>query len=190
METTLAIHLTRRLLPRTSAWLRDLGLILTGALLTAALAQVRLPLPFTPVPITGQTFAVLLVGATLGARRGALSLGLYTALGLAGLPVFAGGASGAAYALGPTGGYLLGFVAAAWVVGRLAESGLERSLRTSLLPFVSGTLVIYACGAGWLALSVGLTKALAWGVLPFLIGDAVKIALAALALPAAWKWTR
>ncbi len=190
MYTTLAPHLARRLFPQTLAWQRDLGLILAGTLFTAALAQVRIPLPFTPVPLTAQTFAVLLVGAALGARRGALSLGLYLALGLIGLPVFAGGASGAAYALGPTGGYLLGFVAAAWVAGRLAERGLERSLRTSWLPFLSGMLVIYACGAGWLALLLGLSKALILGVLPFLVGDALKIVLAALALPAAWKLVR
>lgn len=189
MFSTLAPALTVRLFPRARAGWRDLGLILSGALFTALLAQVRIPLPFTPVPLTGQTFAVLLVAAALGARRGAASLGLYAALGLAGLPVFAGGASGLAYVLGPTGGYLLGFVLAAWLTGRLAERGLDRRIRTAWLPFLAGTMVIYACGAGWLALSLGVTKALALGVLPFLVGDAVKIMLAALALPAAWKLT-
>jgi biotin transport system substrate-specific component len=187
MLSTLAPTLTTRLFPRSRARTRDLGLILSGTLFVALLAQVKIPLPFTPVPLTGQTFAVLLVAAALGSWRGAVSLGLYTVLGLAGLPVFAGGAAGSYYAVGPTGGYLLGFVLAAWVVGRLAERGLDRRVRTAWLPFLAGTLVIYLCGAGWLALSLGITKALALGVLPFLIGDGIKIVLAALALPAAWR---
>ncbi len=185
--TTLAPTLTTRILPTLNQKIGDLVLITAGALLVAILAQVRIPLPFTPVPLTGQTFAVLLVGAALGARRGFASLGLYTALGTFGLPVFAGGAAGLAYALGPTAGYLLGFIAAATITGLLAERGLERSLRTSILPFLAGTLVIYLFGAGWLALQFGIEKALALGIAPFLVGDAIKLALAALALPAAWK---
>lgn len=187
MYTTLAPTLTLRVFPRTSAWLRDLGLILAGTLFTAALAQVRIPLPFTPVPLTGQTFAVLLAGAALGSRRGLASMSLYLLLGGLGLPFFAGGQGGLAYLAGPTLGYLLGFVLAAWLTGRLAERGLERSLRTSVLPFLAGTIVIYACGAGWLALSLGLQKALLLGIVPFVAGDLLKVALAALALPAAWR---
>ncbi len=186
----LAPTLTARLFPAVDQKLRDLLLIAAGALLVAILAQVRIPLPFTPVPLTGQTFAVLLVGAALGARRGAASLGLYAGLGLSGLPVFAGGASGLSYALGPTGGYLLGFIAAAYVIGQLAERGLERSIRTSLLPFAVGTVIIYALGAGWLAFYVGPQAAILKGVLPFLPGDLLKLALAAIALPAAWKLSR
>ena len=185
--TTLAPTLSTRYFPRTAVWLRDLILIIFGALFVAALAQVKIPLPFTPVPITGQTFAVLLVGAALGSKRGAASLALYTAMGTFGLPFFAGGASGLAYLSGPTLGYLVGFIAAAYVVGLLAERGLERSVRTSLVPFVVGTLVIYIFGAGWLAILFGIEKAFALGVLPFLVGDTIKIGLAALALPAAWK---
>jgi biotin transport system substrate-specific component len=185
--TTLAPTLTTRILPAVDQKLRDLLLITAGALLVALLAQVRIPLPFTPVPLTGQTFAVLLVGAALGSRRGFASLSLYTLIGALGLPVFAGGAAGLAYAAGPTGGYLAGFIVAAFVVGLLAERGLERSIRTSILPFLAGTLVIYLFGAGWLAVQFGIEKALALGVTPFLIGDAIKLALAALALPAAWK---
>jgi biotin transport system substrate-specific component len=184
---TLAPTLTTRILPTVDQKLRDLLLIAAGALLVAILAQVRIPLPFTPVPLTGQTFAVLLVGAALGSRRGAASLGLYTGLGLVGLPVFAGGASGLTYAIGPTSGYLLGFIVAAWAIGLLAERGLERSLRTSLLPFLAGTLIIYAFGTTWLALSLGPADAIVKGIFPFLIGDTIKLALAALALPAAWK---
>jgi biotin transport system substrate-specific component len=187
MYPTIAPTLTLRLWPRTSAWLRDLGLILTGALFTALLAQVRIPLPFTPIPITGQTFAVLLIGVTLGSRRGLASMTLYLLLGGLGMPFFAGGQGGLTYLTGPTLGYLLGFVAAAWLSGRLAERGLERRIQTAWLPFLAATLVIYACGAGWLALSLGIQKAFVLGILPFVVGDLLKIALATLALPAAWK---
>ncbi|MDI6769617.1 MAG: biotin transporter BioY [Anaerolineales bacterium] len=185
--TTLAPTLSTRYFPRTAAWLRDLGLILAGSLLVAALAQVKIPLPFTPVPLTGQTFAVLLVGAALGSRRGAASMALYLTEGLLGLPFFSGGGSGLGHLLGPTGGYLAGFVAAAYVVGLLCERGLEQRVRTAILPFLAGTAVIYLLGAGWLSISLGIEKAIALGVLPFLIGDAVKIFLAAFALPAAWR---
>jgi biotin transport system substrate-specific component len=188
--TTLAPTLSTRYFPRTAAWLRDLLLITTGALFVAALAQVKIPLPFTPVPLTGQTFAVLLVGAMLGSKRGVASLALYTLMGAVGLPFFAGGASGLAYLSGPTLGYLIGFVVAAYAVGTVAEWGLERSVRTSPVPFLAGTLVIYIFGAGWLAILFGIEKALTLGVLPFIIGDAIKLVLAALALPAAWKLVR
>lgn len=185
--TTLAPTLSNRYFSRTATWLRDLLLITTGALFVAVLAQVEIPLPFTPVPITGQTFAVLLIGATLGSKRGLAALVLYLVMGVSGLPFFAGGASGIAYSSGPTLGYLLGFVGAAYVVGLLAERGLERSVRTSFVPFLAGTLVIYLIGAGWLAALFGFDKALTLGVLPFLAGDAIKLILAALALPMVWK---
>jgi biotin transport system substrate-specific component len=188
--TTLAPTLTTRLLPAVNQKVRDLLLVAAGALLVALLAQVKIPLPFTPVPLTGQTFAVLLVGAALGSRRGLASLSLYILIGALGMPVFAGAASGLAYAFGPTGGYLLGFVIAAYVVGLLAERGLERSIRTSLLPFLAGTIIIYALGAAWLAFYVGPQAAIAKGILPFVPGDAIKLALATLALPAAWKFAK
>jgi biotin transport system substrate-specific component len=187
LVTTLAPTLSTRYFPYTAAWLRDLSLIVFGALLVAALAQVIIPLPFTPVPITGQTFAVLLVGAALGSKRGAASLVLYTVMGALGLPFFAGGVSGLVYLSGPTLGYLIGFIAAAYDIGLLTERGLERSVRTSLVPFLVGTLVIYIFGAGWLAVQFGIAKALTLGVFPFIVGDAIKLVLAALALPAAWK---
>lgn len=189
--STLASTLFTRSFPRTAAWLRGVLLILAGVLLLAALAQVEIPLPFTPVPITGQTFGVLLLGAALGARRGAATMLAYLAAGGLGLPFFAGGGSGVRILTGATAGYLAGFVLAAYVVGWLCERGLERSVRTSLIPFLAGTLVIYACGAAWLALVVGgLGKAIALGVLPFLAGDAIKLAAAAVALPAAWRLAR
>jgi len=187
--TTLVPTLTTRFFPRTAPWLRDLILITVGALFVAALAQVSIPLPFTPVPITGSTFAVLLVGAALGSKRGSASLILYTGMGAVGLPFFAGGASGLEYMSGATLGYLVGFVVAAYIIGLLAERGLERSVRTSIVPFLIGTIVIYLFGAAWLAfgLKLGLGKAMALGVYPFLITDAIKMVLAGLALPAAWK---
>jgi len=191
MMTTLAPTIYTRTFPRTAGWLRDLILIVLGTLFVAALAQVKIALPFTPVPLTGQTFAVLLVGATLGSKRGAASMALYIALGALGLPVFAGGAAGMAYLSGATLGYLVGFVMAAYVIGLLAERGLERSVRTSLLPFLVGTIIIYVCGVAWLAVVlVSLSKAIAAGLLPFLIGDAIKLIAASLALPGAWRLVR
>ncbi len=189
--TTLAPTIYTRTFPRAASWLRDLTLIVLGALFVAALAQVEIPLPFTPVPITGQTFGVLLVGAALGSKRGAASLASYLAMGMLGLPFFAGGAHGLSIVLGATGGYLIGFIAAAYVVGLLAERGLERNVRTSILPFLAGTIIIYACGVTWLAVVLGsFGKALAAGLLPFLVGDAIKLVAASLALPAAWKFVR
>ena len=186
--TTLAPTLSTRYFPRASSWLRDLFLILIGSLFVAALAQVQIPLPFTPVPITGQTFGVLLIGAALGSKRGATSLGLYLAEGALGLPFFAGGAHGLNTIIGATGGYLIGFVAAGYVIGLMAERGLERSVRTSFIPFLVGTVIIYACGVTWLAFILGsFSKAIVAGLMPFLIGDALKFIAATLALPAAWK---
>jgi biotin transport system substrate-specific component len=157
-------------------------------LFVAILAQVKIPLPFTPVPLTGQTFAVLLVAAALGSRRGAASMALYIALGTIGLPVFAGGAAGMAYLSGATLGYLIGFVIAAYVIGLLAERGLERNIRTSILPFLAGTVIIYVFGVAWLTILLGsFSKAIAAGLLPFVVGDIIKLFAAALALPAAWK---
>ncbi len=189
--TTLAPTLYTRTFPRAASWLRDLILIVLGALCVAALAQVEIPLPFTPVPITGQTFGVLLVGAVLGSKRGAASLASYLAMGLFGLPFFAGGAHGLKIVLGATGGYLIGFIVAAYFVGLLAERGLERSIRTSILPFLAGTLIIYVCGVAWLTVVLGsFSKAVAAGLLPFLIGDALKLVAASVTLPAAWKLVR
>ncbi len=168
--------------------LREVLLIGSGALFVAALAQLRVPLPFTPVPITGQTFAVLLVGAALGARRGAAALLTYLGMGALGLPFFAGGAAGITHLYGPTAGYLFGFVVAAWLAGLLAERGLERCLPQAVLVFLAGEAVIYLFGLSWLALVLGsFQKALLLGFLPFLIGDAIKLLAAALALPAAWR---
>lgn len=173
---------------RRSALLYDAALVLGGSLFIALSAQIAVQLPFSPVPVTGQTLAVLLVGALLGSRRGALAVLAYIAEGLAGLPVFAGGAAGLARLAGPTGGYLIGFVVAAYVVGLLAERGWDRRFGTTVAAMTLGNGVIYAIGATWLAVFVG-GAAQAWslGVLPFLPGDALKIILAAVLLPGGWK---
>jgi biotin transport system substrate-specific component len=148
-------------------------------------AQVAIPL--WPVPLTLTTLGVLFTGAALGSKRGALALLLYLAEGAVGLPVFAGGASGVAYALGPTGGYLVGFVVAAGVVGLLAERGWDRRPIWTALAMVVGNLIIYALGVTWLAFLLGdLGTALLQGMLIFIIGDLVKIAVATFALPGGW----
>ena len=171
-------------LPGSLAW--KLVLVLAGSALIALAAQVRIPLPFSPVPVTGQTFAVLLVAASLG-RLGVASVIAYLAEGAVGLPVFAGGATGFAYMTGPTGGYLVGFVLAATIVGAAAEREWDRRLATSLLLMFLGEVAIYVCGLAWLArfpLPVPLLQA---GLIPFIPGDLFKMVLAALALPAAWR---
>jgi biotin transport system substrate-specific component len=183
---TLAPSLYTRSFPKVSNWVRDLSLIIAGSLLVAVLAQIEIPLQ--PVPITGQTFAVLLIGALLGSKRGAAAMIVYIIEGAIGLPFFAGGASGVGILTGFTAGYLVGFIVAAYVIGLLAERGLERSFRTSIVPFLIGTLIIYLFGAAWLAIVLGSLKdAIMGGVVQFLIVDAIKLIAAALALPAAWK---
>ena len=189
--TTLAPTLSTRYFPNSSSRLRDALLVIAGSLLVAALAQIEIPLPFTPVPITGQTFGVLLIGAAFGSKRGAASLMLYLIEGGIGLPFFAGGSSGLRILTGATAGYLAGFVVAAFVVGWLAERGLERSVRTSILPFLVGTVIIYLFGVAWLSIVLkSFSQGVALGMIPFLIGDAIKLILASLALPAAWKFVK
>jgi len=169
---------------------REVALVLGGALLIALAAQLQIPLPFSPVPVTGQTFAVLLLGALYGSKRGPAAVLAYVILGAMGLPVFAGGASGVARLIGPTAGYLVGFLAAAFVVGTLAERGWDRRAGTTAAAMLLGNLVVYVAGVMWLSRFVGWDKVLATGVLPFLPGDALKIALATLLLPAGWRLVR
>lgn len=189
MQMSIGLTAAHQLRER-NAVIVDTALVVLGSLLIAVLAQVRMYLPFTPVPVTGQTFAVLLIGAVLGSRRGAAAVGLYLLQGSLGLPFFAGGGAGFTVLLGPTGGYLAGFLPAAYVTGWLAERGFDRKLRTALPGFLAGQVVIYAFGVLWLARFTGIDTALAAGLLPFLAGDAVKVALAAAVLPAAWKYVR
>lgn len=179
--------LSTRVLPRTR--ITTSTLVVGFALLTALMAQVEIPLWFTPVPITGQTFAVLLAGAALGWRAGAASMGLYVALGAIGLPFYSGGDGGWTAATGATGGYLVGFVLAAALVGHLAERGHDRNVITAITAFVAGNALIYLFGVVWLAayLDVGATEAMELGLVPFVVGDLVKIGLAGVALPTAWR---
>ena len=189
METYAPQVISARVLPkgRTAAIVAVFGF----AALTALAAQIRFPLPFTPVPITGQTFAVLLAGAALGSRLGAASQALYLAAGIVGLPVFTGTESGWETFTGATGGYLVGFVVAAAVVGALAERHHDRSILTAVPAFLTGTVIIYVLGVAWLMQVTGwdLAEALVGGVAPFVVGDLIKAAAAGALLPAAWKLT-
>jgi biotin transport system substrate-specific component len=172
--------------PETASmsWLRGLALALLGSLLVAICAQINVPLPF--VPITMQTFAVLTVGAALGWRLGALSLLFYIAEGAAGLPVFAEFKAGPAVILGPTGGYIVGFVIAAAVTGWFAQKGFDRNAFKMFLAMLVGSALIYIPGVLWLTQFTGADKALELGLYPFIWGDVLKAALAAMLFPAAW----
>jgi biotin transport system substrate-specific component len=167
--------------------LREAALVLGGAGLTGLAAQISVPVHGSPVPVTGQTFGVLLVGAALGARRGAASMALYLIAGFVGVPWFAGGTAGSIHLA--TLGYLVGFTVAGALVGALAERGADRSPWRTALTMVLGNLVIYACGVPYLALSAHLSaaSALHYGLVVFLLGDALKVLLAAGLLPGAWR---
>lgn len=170
------------------ARLRDLLLIGGGAAFVGLAAQASVALPGTPVPVTGQTFAVLLAGAALGWRRALPSMGLYLLAGMAGVPWFAQHSSGVH---APSLGYVIGFVLAGSVVGALAARGGDRTPPRTVLTMVLGTLLIYAVGAPYLMADLHLSAAAAWraGVRPFLLGDALKVLLAAGLLPGAWRVT-
>ncbi len=179
--------ITQRLLPR-SAVMSSL-LVVAAAAITALAAQVRIPLPFTPVPITGQTFAVLLTGAALGWKLGAAGQFAYLAVGALGAPVFTDASGGVEVLTGATGGYLFGFILAAALVGRLAEKRQDRSFATMFTAFIVGSIVIYVLGVVGLMAATGwpLLEAVEKGVVPFLLGDLIKAAAAGLLLPGAWK---
>ncbi|MBW5250375.1 biotin transporter BioY [Streptomyces poriferorum] len=164
----------------------DTALVLGGAALTGIAAQIAVPVPGSPVPVTGQTFAALLVGTALGARRGFLALAVYALVGMAGMPWFSAGSSGPG---GASFGYVLGMLLAATVVGGLARRGGDRSVLRTAGTMVLGSAIIYAVGVPYLALSTGMSAsaAIAAGLTPFLLGDALKAALAMGALPASWK---
>ncbi|EYT81086.1 biotin biosynthesis protein BioY [Streptomyces sp. Tu 6176] len=166
---------------------RDAALVLGGAALTGIAAQIAVPVPGSPVPVTGQTFAALLVGTALGARRGLLSLMLYAVAGVAGMPWFAEGGSGAG---APSFGYVLGMLLASAAVGALARRGADRNMWRMAGTMLLGEAVIYAVGVPYLALATGMSAAaaVAAGLTPFLIGDLLKAALAMGALPTAWKF--
>ena len=154
--------------------------------MTGVAAQVAVPLPFTPVPISLQTFSVLLAAAALGPARAGAAMGLYLVAGVAGVPWFSQQSSGFGF---PSFGYIIGFVLAAVLVGALARRGADRTVERSAALMVVGNIVIYAIGVPYLAISIGVGfgEAVALGVLPFLVGDGLKILLAAGLLPAAWR---
>jgi len=172
------------LFPRANI-LRDATLVVAFSLITAGCAQIAFYVG--PVPITGQTFAVLLSGVLLGSRRGALSQLAYLAQGVCGLPVFAAGHSGLPYMLGPTGGYLAGFVAAAFVVGLLAERGWDKRLWTTAAAMLAGNALLYMFGLLRLTDFVPSNSLLSVGLYPFIPGELMKMALVAITLPSAWK---
>lgn len=175
---------------KVRALIYDIALIIIGSLVIAASAQIAVG---WPVPITGQTFAVLMIGALFGSKRGCLAVLTYILEGTAGLAFFAQGKAGIIALAGPTGGYLVGFIFAAYIVGLLAERGFDRRVETTILTMVVGNLIIYAFGLSWLFILASSGKQaftkgiLAVGLYPFIIGDIIKIALAAALLPAGWK---
>jgi len=169
--------------------LTDTLLVLAGTGLVAGAAQISIKLPFTPVPITGQTFAVVLVGASLGAIRGTASLMLYLWLGVAGAPLYAHQAHGWSVITSATGGYIVGFVLASAVTGYLAERRWDRQISSAIAAMLTGNVIIYLVGLPWLAvvLNTNLEKTLEYGLYPFVPGDVFKLYLAAALLPGAWK---
>ena len=168
----------------TSA-LTKAALVVFGSLLLAVSAQFKIPL--YPVPVTGQTLVVLLIGMTYGPRLGGITMAAYLFEGAIGLPVFAGGNAGMAVLFGPTGAHLFGLLLAAVAMGYLAERGMGRSVISTVIAMVIGNMVIYLCGASWLAGFIGFGKAMVAGVLPFLYGDALKLAVAAGLITLAWR---
>jgi len=173
----------------TKSRVRNAVLVLGLTGFTALAAQVAIPLPFTPVPLTLQTFAVLVGAAALGAERAVIAQILYITLAVAGAPVLAGGASGREVVVGATGGYLIGFVLASYVVGRISSNGASTKSGKTALAFLAGSVLIYALGAPWLAFTTGntITWAVVNGVVPFLVGDLIKAVAAGAVLPLAWK---
>ncbi len=174
-----------RIVPGTGI-LRDLLLMASGTLLIVLCA--RLEIQAYPIPITGQTFGIFLIAALLGSRRGVLSVMGYLSLGAMGLPVFAGCATGLTAFAGPTAGYIVGFVFAAFTVGSLCERGWDRSVSTTILAMLAGSVAIYIPGAVWLSRFVGWSRVIDAGVLPFIIGDTAKIAAAAILFPSACRF--
>ena len=169
---------------------RDITLVIGGSLAIAAAAQVKIFLPFTPVPVSAQTFVVLLMGALFGAKRGVVTVMTYLSLGILGLPVFAAAPPGPAALFSPTAGYLVGFVAAVWLMGTLSERGWDRRPWTTALAMGVSSLAIFACGTLWLGRFVGWGNVLQTGFFPFIPGDLLKIALATALLPAGWRLSR
>ena len=169
--------LTKQLIKSNSLTV-NLVIAFSGSLLLALLARLTVPIPFSPVPITGQTFGILFLGAVLGSRIGTFSVIMYIFQGLIGLPVFAGGTMGLLYLLGPTGGYLIGFIPAVYIVGYLSEHGSKNSFTFTFLTMVIGTIIIFIFGISWLTVTAGLGTAISIGLYPYIPGAIIKIILA------------
>jgi biotin transport system substrate-specific component len=171
---------------RVRGLIYDAIIVICGSLLVAFSSQLKFYLPFSPVPVTAQTFVVLVLGILLGSRRGALTMIAYLAEGALGLPVFAGGI-GLAAILGPTGGFLFGFIASAYVVGLLAEMGWDRKIVTTIAAMIFGDAIILAFGFAWLSILTNVKTAFVAGFLSFIPGDILKVMIAAMVLPTLWK---
>jgi len=169
--------LTKQLAESKSV-IANIAIAFSGSILLALLARLSIPVPFSPVPITGQTFGILFLGATLGSRIGVLSVVMYIAEGMLGVPVFAGGSIGFLYLLGPTGGYIFGFIPAVYLVGYLTEKGWMNNVFSTSVAMIFGTSIIFIFGINWLAVTAGFGTAVSIGLFPFLSGAAVKIVLA------------
>jgi biotin transport system substrate-specific component len=189
MSAARTLTLADAALPRAGA-LQNAALIVGASVVTALAAQLAFPVPWSPVPITGQTFAVLLSGAVLGARRAFVAQALYLIEGVAGLPVFAGGAAGVGALIGPTAGYLSAFPLAAALVGALAERGWDRRFATMVAAMLLGSGVILVVGLAALSRFVPREHLPAAGLWPFVPGELIKSALAALVFPRAWRWAQ
>jgi biotin transport system substrate-specific component len=185
MHTTLAAALWSR---TATSRFHQVALVVLGTMLLAISAQIQVP--FWPVPMTMQTFMVLIIGATYGWRLGGMTVAAYLVEGAVGLPVFAQFSAGAHVLVGPTAGYLAGFVAAAMLTGYLAERGFGRNLATALISFAAGTVVIFVFGLAWLSSLIGIEGAITHGLMPFILSEPTKVALATLLLPSCWKLVR
>ncbi len=161
--------------------------VIGGSIFIGLMSQLAVVLPFSPVPVTGQTFAILLLAITMGFRKSTLAVLTFLAQGLCGLPVFANGASGPLYFAGPTGGYLIGFLLASAVVGFMADKNYSKTYLGAFLSMIAGSLIIYLCGFSWLSVFLGAEKAFTAGILPFIAGDLIKIMLISISLPLSWK---
>jgi biotin transport system substrate-specific component len=188
-EATLRMPLIEFIWPEKSLT-RNCLLVMGTSLLLVLSAQIAIPLPFSPVPVTLQTLVVLLAGAVLGSRLGTLSVLIYLVEGAVGLPFFAKGGAGLAYLRGVTGGYLVGFIVVAFIVGLLVEGGLGRTFRTAVLAMFVGNILLYCFGLPWLksVLNISMGKSFAFGLYPFILGDLYKIGLASALLPQLWRF--
>ena len=165
-------------LTKSKSQIANIAIAFSGSVLLALLARLSIPVPFSPVPITGQTFGILFLGAVLGSRIGTLSVIMYILEGLIGLPVFAGGSIGFLYLIGPTGGYLIGFIPAIYLVGYLSEQGWMNNFSATFVAMIYGTSIIFIFGISWLAVTAGFGTAVSIGLYPYIPGAVIKIILA------------